>query len=96
MIDTTKVEGVISALQALLESDGARLVLREVDPSMSRITVELDVSSAGCVECVLPSPVLESIVCSELEMVLGEEFELLLLDSRPVDAEQVQGVLPDD
>lgn len=95
MIELAAIETVIDELQMLLESDGAHLVLLEADPSLSRIVVELDLSGAECADCVVPPRMLESIVRARLEARVREEFELVLLDPRPVEPEEGERVLPE-
>jgi len=94
MIDRSAVEAVVHELQALLQGDGARLVIRQVDPSRSLVVLELDLSEAECEECVVPPALLAPIVRSKLEEKVPEELELVLVDPRSLQPEEGERVLP--
>lgn len=66
----------------MLQADGADLVLVEANPSTARIEVRLDVTSASCAECVLPTPLLEQVVSDAISRRVPGEFELVLRDPR--------------
>jgi Fe-S cluster biogenesis protein NfuA len=95
VIELAQIETVVDELQTLLESDGAHLVVLEVDPSLARVVVELDLSAAECADCVVSPRILESIVRAQLEACVREEFELVLLDPRSVEPEEGERVLPE-
>jgi len=57
-------QATLDELAAIVEPDGARLVVR--DASASTVTIELDLSASDCPECVLPKDLLVDILGSRL------------------------------
>ncbi len=53
-------QATLDELAAIVEPDGARLVVR--DASASEVTIELDLSASECPECVLPRDLLVDIL----------------------------------
>lgn len=58
-------QATLDELAAIVEPDGARLVVR--DASASTVTIELDLSASECPECVLPRDLLVDILSSRLQ-----------------------------
>lgn len=58
-------QATLDELAAIVEPDGARLVVR--DASASTVTIELDLSTSECPECVLPKDLLVDILSSRLQ-----------------------------
>ena len=58
-------QATLDELAAIVEPDGARLVVR--DASASTVTIELDLSASDCPECVLPKDLLVDILASRLQ-----------------------------
>lgn len=48
------LDEAVKQVQALVSADGARLDVVEVSENPTQITLKLDLSTAGCAECVLP------------------------------------------
>jgi hypothetical protein len=57
-------QATLDELAAIVEADGARLVVR--DATASAVTIELDLSASECPECVLPRDLLVDILSSRL------------------------------
>ena len=67
-------------LAAIVEPDGARLVVR--DASASMVTIELDLSQSDCPECVLPKDLLTDILASRLAESDPDVRAVELIDPR--------------
>src|SRR5215218_2969189 len=74
----------LDELAAIVEPDGARLVVR--DASASTITIELDLSKSECPECVLPRDLLVDILASRLQESDPDLRTVDLIDPREADA----------
>jgi hypothetical protein len=70
-------------LAAIVEPDGARLVVR--DASASTVTIELDLSASDCPECVLPKDLLTDILASRLQESDPDLQSVELIDPRDAD-----------
>lgn len=74
----------LDELAAIVEPDGARLVVRGA--SASTVTIELDLSASDCPECVLPKDLLVDILSSRLRESDPDLRTVELLDPRGEDA----------
>jgi hypothetical protein len=79
----------LDELAAIVEPDGARLVVR--DASASTVTIELDLSASDCPECVLPKDLLVDILSTRLHESDPNVHRIDLIDPRESD-----GALPGD
>lgn len=77
-------QATLDELAAIVEADGARLVVR--DASASEVTIELDVSQSECPECVLPRDLLVDILSSRLREADPDLRRVDLIDPRDPDA----------
>lgn len=82
MIDTEAVGYAVDELRRLLRADGADLALVAADPRTDRIELALDVSSAGCADCILPPDQLLEVITAALQRQVRTEFELIVHDPR--------------
>jgi hypothetical protein len=73
----------LTELAAIVEPDGARLVVRDAGPST--VTIELDLSASDCPECVLPKDLLVDIITSRLQESDPDVRAVELLDPRESD-----------
>ena len=73
-------QATLDELAAIVEPDGARLVVR--DASASTVTIELDLSASECPECVLPRDLLVDILSSRLQESDPDLREVELIDPR--------------
>lgn len=76
-------QATLDELAAIVEPDGARLVVRDASPST--ITIELDLSASDCPECVLPKDLLVDILASRLQESDPDLRTVDLIDPREVD-----------
>ena len=76
-------QATLDELAAIVEPDGARLVVR--DASASAVTIELDLSASDCPECVLPKDLLVDILASRLQESDPDLREVELIDPREAD-----------
>jgi hypothetical protein len=76
-------QATLDELAAIVEADGARLVVR--DASASEVTIELDVSKSECPECVLPRELLVDILSSRLQEADPDLRTVELIDPREAD-----------
>ena len=65
MIDTEAVTAGLAPVRAVLQSDGGDIALVGVDGDTARLRLVLD--TAGCAECVLPRPMLETIALQMMQ-----------------------------
>jgi hypothetical protein len=70
----------LEELAAIVEADGAHLVVRDVSASM--VTLELDLSASECPECVLPRGLLVEILGSRLRESDPDLRTVELIDPR--------------
>jgi hypothetical protein len=73
----------LDELAAIVEPDGARLLVRDASPSS--VTIELDLSSSECPECVLPKELLVDILSSRLQESDPDVRTVELIDPRESD-----------
>jgi len=73
----------LAELAAIVEPDGARLVVR--DASSSTVTIELDLSQSSCPECVLPRDLLVDILSTRLQEADPDLRTVALVDPRDAD-----------
>ena len=73
-------QATLDELAAIVEPDGARLVVRDASPST--VTIELDLSASDCPECVLPKDLLVDILGSRLRESDPDLREVELIDPR--------------
>ena len=73
-------QATLDELAAIVEPDGARLVVR--DASASTVTIELDLSASDCPECVLPKDLLTDILSSRLQESDPDVRAVELIDPR--------------
>jgi hypothetical protein len=73
-------QATLDELAAIVEPDGARLVVR--DASASEVTIELDLSASECPECVLPRDLLVDILSSRLQEADPDLRSVDLIDPR--------------
>jgi hypothetical protein len=73
-------QATLDELAAIVEPDGARLVVR--DASTSTVTIELDLSASDCPECVLPKELLVDILASRLQESDPDVRTVELIDPR--------------
>ncbi len=73
-------QATLDELAAIVEPDGARLVVR--DASASKVTIELDLSASDCPECVLPKDLLVDILSSRLQESDPDLRAVELIDPR--------------
>jgi hypothetical protein len=76
-------QATLAELAAIVEPDGARLVVR--DASASAVTIELDLSKSECPECVLPRDLLVDILSSRLSESDPDLRTVELIDPREED-----------
>ena len=76
-------QATLDELAAIVEPDGARLVVR--DASSSTVTIELDLSASDCPECVLPKDLLTEILASRLRESDPDVRAVELIDPREAD-----------
>jgi hypothetical protein len=81
-VDTEAVADVVGDLRRMLQADGADLSLVGADARTDRIELALDVSDAGCAECVLPPDQLRDVIAASLQRRVPGEFELIVHDPR--------------
>ena len=74
----------LDELAAIVEPDGARLVVRDASPST--VTIELDLSASDCPECVLPKDLLVDIIGSRLQESDPDLRSVDLIDPREDEA----------
>ena len=65
MIDTAAVTAGLVPVREVLQSDGGDIELVAVDGGTARLRLVLE--SAGCGECVLPRPLLETIALQMMQ-----------------------------
>jgi hypothetical protein len=73
-------QATLDELAAIVEPDGARLVVR--DANASEVTIELDLSQSECPECVLPRELLVDILSSRLQESDPDLRTVELIDPR--------------
>lgn len=73
----------LDELAAIVEPDGARLVVRDASPSA--VTIELDLSRSDCPECVLPKDLLVDILTTRLQEADPDVRTVELVDPREHD-----------
>ena len=76
-------QATLEELAAIVEPDGAKLVVREA--SASTVTIELDLSASDCPECVLPKDLLVDILATRLQESDPDVRAVELIDPREVD-----------
>ena len=76
-------QATLDELAAIVEPDGARLVVR--DATASTVAIELDLSASECPECVLPKDLLVDILASRLQESDPDLRSVDLIDPREVD-----------
>jgi hypothetical protein len=76
-------QATLDELAAIVEPDGARLVVR--DAGASTVTIELDLSASDCPECVLPKDLLVDILSSRLQESDPDLRAVELIDPREND-----------
>jgi hypothetical protein len=76
-------QATLDELGAIVEADGARLVVRDASPSS--VTIELDLSASECPECVLPKDLLVDILSSRLQESDPDMRAVELIDPREAD-----------
>ena len=76
-------QATLDELAAIVEPDGARLVVR--DASASAVTIELDLSASDCPECVLPKELLVDILATRLQESDPDVRAVELIDPREAD-----------
>lgn len=81
-MDGDAVGAAVDEMSALLHADGAELHLVDADPKRARIEVRLELTRAGCEECVLPPDLLEQMIGDAISRRVRGEFELVLRDPR--------------
>jgi hypothetical protein len=82
-------QATLGELAAIVEPDGARLVVR--DASAAAVTIELDLSKSECPECVLPRDLLVDILSSRLQESDPDLRTVDLIDPREDDAPSSHG-----
>ncbi len=65
MIDTDAVTAGLAPVREVLQSDGGDIELVGVEGDTARLRLVLE--SAGCAECVLPRPLLETIALQMMQ-----------------------------
>lgn len=80
-------QATLDELAAIVEPDGARLVVR--DATTSTVTIELDLSASDCPECVLPKDLLVDILSSRLQESDPDLQTVDLIDPREADDDSV-------
>lgn len=80
---SASARATLDELAAIVEPDGARLVVRDANPS--GVTIELDLSQSSCPECVLPRDLLVDILSSRLQEVDPDLRAVDLVDPREAD-----------
>jgi hypothetical protein len=76
-------QATLEELAAIVEPDGARLVVRDASPST--VTIELDLSESSCPECVLPKDLLVDILSTRLQEADPDLRTVQLVDPREAD-----------
>jgi len=65
MIDTATVTAGLAPVREVLQSDGGDIEVVAVDGTTARLRLLLE--TAGCAECVLPRPMLETIALQMMQ-----------------------------
>jgi hypothetical protein len=81
-VDGNAVGAAVEEMSVLLQADGAELHLIGADPKTARIEVRLDLTRAGCEDCLLAPDLLEQMIGDAISRRIRGEFELVLRDPR--------------
>ena len=76
-------QATLDELGAIVEADGARFVVR--DATASAVTIELDLSTSECPECVMPRDLLVDILTARLSESDPDLRTVDLIDPRESD-----------
>jgi hypothetical protein len=83
MTERTKLVDSLAGLRESFQADGADLELERVDGALA--TVRLVVGAETCLECIVPKPILESIVLVALQKGDPSIGRVEVIDPRPED-----------
>src|SRR4051795_9962471 len=83
-MDITRVAAAAEQLRALVGGDGADLRLVRVDAVSQQVEFRLDLSAAGCGDCVLPPPALQAMVDATIRRDVPGDYAVVIDDPRGV------------
>jgi Fe-S cluster biogenesis protein NfuA len=76
------VATTMETLRSYVDADGGGFSLLTLDRTTASVTIRLDFTDAACLDCVLPSAVLEDIAKQQFEADAEEPVRLTLIDPR--------------
>jgi Fe-S cluster biogenesis protein NfuA len=80
MIDTASVTAGLAPVREVLQSDGGDIEVVGVDGDTARLRLLLE--TAGCAECVLPRPMLETIALQMMQPLVPGLSAVVIDDPR--------------
>jgi Fe-S cluster biogenesis protein NfuA len=93
-MDITKVAAAAEELRALVGGDGADLWLVRVDAVSQQVEFQLDLSAAGCGDCVLPPSALKDMVDATIKRSVPGDYAVLVDDPRTAEADHADRTGP--
>lgn len=73
----------LDAVAAFLGPDGARVVVDGWDPTAGALSLRLELESAACGECVVPRPLLDTLLLDSVRAHAPAVRRIVLDDPRP-------------
>ena len=84
-MDPSALVAAVEELEQLVSGDGAHLRLRRLDADARVLQLELDLSAAGCSDCVLPPDRLAEMVDTNLKRRAPGDYLVAVADPRVAD-----------
>lgn len=92
MIDEPAIRAALTELQVLVEGDGASMALERLDQERGEVSVRLDLSEVGCLDCVLPAELLADIIGNRISSADPAVKQVAVLDPRTTEVQRTNEV----
>lgn len=76
------IQSAVDEMRALLQADGADLIVKELNPGAARLHLVVDLANVECLDCVVPPDMLRRVITDAIAKKSPGELEILIDDPR--------------
>lgn len=80
--EAAAIQSAVDEMRALMQADGADLVVKEIDVAAARVHLAVDLANVECLDCVVPPDMLRRVIGDAIAKKHPGELELLIDDPR--------------
>lgn len=80
--DAEAIQSAVDEMRALMQADGADLVVEELNVPAARLHLAVDLANVECLDCVVPPDMLRQVIQDAIAKKYAGELEILIDDPR--------------